>query len=217
MFTFKGRAVNDEEVLEIMNRAPAVYIRYMRAYLNYAGRVFIGTKKKDGVLRKLLGSLKASRGGTWQRKFVNAAANFRLDKNILEMRAGIIYTNKKKIHEIMEQLESGATKNSDKYMIIPNRKEISALKHMGLFKGMINSKQLRTIYKRGNVYFIDKKTNRLLFTGTKRVVVPKKWDFESTYETVRPNIDKRGMLVLDKATAAIDKKEASGIQIELGD
>jgi hypothetical protein len=232
-FAFKGRILDDNQVKKIIEIAPAIFIRYMVAYLNYAGKTFIGAKEKgrgkhtsrtgrvydrnvtsfnDGYLRNLLNNLPAARGGSWQRNFVNAAANYRIDKNRLEMRAGIIYTEKKKIHEIMEQMESGFTRNSSGYMIIPNYKALnkysdSNKKPIGIFGDMIDRNELTMIFKGGNVYYIHKNTNELMFVGTKKIKVQKQWDFNSAYEAVRPQIEKKARTVIDRATKAATKKE----------
>jgi hypothetical protein len=220
-FTFKGRVLNDDQIKEIMEISPVVYTRYMLAYLRFAGRTFIGTKKKNGVLREILSGLQSVRGSTWQSRFVNAAANFRVDKNRLEMKAGIIYTEKKKIHEIMEQMESGFTRTSSGYMIVPNYKalkrypETSNKKPIGIFNDLIRKDELTMIFKGGNIYYIHKNTNEIMFVGTKKITIKKQWDFNSAYEVVRSKIEKRASNVIDRATKAATKKElADSISID---
>lgn len=203
---FKGKLIGDYEVKELMKRAPAIYIRYFRNYLAYAGRVFIGTKNRDGALRKELADKKGLRG-PWERKFVNAAANWTLDKQKLEMRAGIIYSNKKKIHEIMELMETGYQRTTGGYMIVPNYKEVQSKKPLGLFQQMINAKMFRLIFKSGNIYYVNKNNDKLMFVGTKKISVKPQYNFDRTWRSVEPKINKKADTILDRATKAVEKKE----------
>lgn len=237
-FTFKGKILNDTELIKVMESSPAIYTRYMRSYLNFAGRTFIGNKEKgrgkhvgrtgrvfnrnvtsfkDGYLRSLLGSLQANRGGNWQRNFVNAVANYKLDREKLEMRAGIIYSNKKLIHEIMEQLETGYSRDSSGYMIIPNYKAISdfhGLKPIAYFHQLLKDSVLRMVFKNGKIFYINRFDRTLMFTGAKNVKIKKQFDFEKAYDAVRPKIEKRASRVLDAATKAAEKANPN-LKIEI--
>jgi len=212
---FQGRVIGDAEVLEMMKRAPAIYMRYMRAYLNFAGKTFIGNKKKNGYLRNLLASKGATRSGHWSTKFINSVARYELSPDGMAMRAGIIYNNKKKIHEIMEQLESGFTRNTSGYMIVPNHRDLPAgtKKPMMLFNNMLNADALKTIFKHGNIYYISKETGRILFTGTKQIRVRSQFNFDSAWQVVEGKINKKADSVLDRATIAVEKKEAKVAEI----
>lgn len=212
---FKGKVIGDAEVLDMIKRAPSVYMRYMRAYLNYAGKTFIGNKKKNGYLRNLLANKGATRSGHWSTKFINSVARYELSNSGLAMRAGIIYNNKRKIHEIMENLESGFTRNSTGYMIVPNHRDLPAgtKKPMALFNNMLNSNALKIIFKHGNIYYISKETGRIMFTGTKQIRVKSQFNFESAWSAVKGKIDKKADSVLDRATAAVEKKEAKAAEI----
>jgi hypothetical protein len=206
---FQGRVIGDQEVTEMLKRAPKIYIRYMRNYLSYAGNTFVGSKKKDGRLRDILSRKSATRGGTWSRKFINAVARYEVDKTQLIMTAGIIYKDKKKIHEIMELMESGYNKNTSGYMIVPNRKEVKVQKAMSLFNQMINSNMLRLIFKRGNIYYINKDTGNLMFTGTKHIQIKPQFNFKQAWSDVEPKIQKKADSILDRATKAVEKAEAA--------
>ena len=212
---FKGRVIGDDEVLEMVKRAPAIYMRYMRAYLNFAGKTFIGNKKKNGYLRNLLANKGATRSGHWSTKFINSVARYELAPNGRAMRAGIIYNNKKKIHEIMEQLESGFTRNTSGYMIVPNHRDLPAgtKKPMMLFNNMLNAGALKTIFKHGNIYYISKETGRIMFTGTKQITVRSQFNFDTAWMAVKGKIDKKAASVLDRATVAVEKKEAKAAEI----
>lgn len=206
---FRGRLIGDEQLIELYKNAPAIYTRYFKAYLNYAGKTFIGTKGKKGHLREVLTRNTSLRSGTgWSDKFVNSVANYRLDKEKLEMRAGIIYTNPKKIHKIMELMESGYTKNSNKYMIVPNYKEVRGIgKPIGLFNQMMSARMLRPIFKHGNIYFINKSTGNLMFTGTRHIQVKPQFNFQAEWNTVEPKITRKANSVLDRATKAAEKAD----------
>lgn len=204
---FKGRIVGDDEVHAMMKRAPAVYVRYFRAYLAYAGRVFVGTKTKDGALRSELAQKNAMRGGTWSRKFVNSVARFEIDKKKLTMRAGIIYSTQKKIHEIMELMESGYTRTNGGYMIVPNYKEITNKKPIGLFSQMLNAKMFRLIFKHGNIYYVNKNNDKLMFIGMKRISVKRQFNFDRTWNSVEPKITTKANKILQQATEAVERKE----------
>lgn len=237
---FHGRVIGDEEVLDMIKRAPAVYMRYMREYLKYAGKVFIGTKKtvreahttrrgiktshnatmfKNGIMRNTLGSIQSTRGGTWQRNFVNTAANYEIDNNAMRMRAGVIYNNKKLVHTIIEDLESGYTRNSSGRMLIPNYKNLtsSALsgvyKASGIFGKLMDANRLKPIFKHGNIYYIDKKDGKLLFTSTKQIRIKPQFNFDTLWLAAQPQIRAKADTVLDRATVAVEKKEAKVAKI----
>lgn len=212
---FKGEVIGVEELKALFERAPKTYIRYFRAFLNYAGKIFIGNKSKDGVLREKLSGKKSLRsGGPWSRKFINSVARYEIDREKMVMHAGIIYSSKKKIHEIMELLESGYSKNTGNYMIVPNYREMHDKKPIGTFSRMVTSNQLKPIFTRGKIYYIDKQTGKLLFTGVKQIAVKSQFNFDETWKGVEPKISKKADTVLDRATAAVEKAESKGVMFD---
>lgn len=223
---FKGEIINDKQVKELFERAPKVYIRYFRNYLVWSGKKFIGNKIKsvvthksrgrtytkkvsiqqNGNLRKMLAEHDAIRGGKWAQKFINTAANWRVDKEKLEMRAGILYNSKKKIHEIAEQMESGFSRTSSKYMIVPNYKEVGQFaKPIGLFSSMMNSNSLRPIFKHGNIYYVSKHTKKIYFIGIKKMSVQSQFDFWGAWNAIEPVIKDKSKSILDMATKAVEE------------
>lgn len=201
-YRFKGEIVNEEQVKKILESAPAIVKTYMKKYMRYAGNAFIGSKRKDGAVRKALAERRKPDGQGWARKFINAAANYRIDDVLMTMRAGVVYTNKKKIHEIMELLETGFDSTSQGYKIFANREEAKFANNremISCFHRMLNSKKLTFVFKNNNILYFDKDTKKLMFVGSKRTHFDKKWDFEKEINSVYGKVEKKAAKVLDLA------------------
>jgi hypothetical protein len=237
--TLTGKIYGHEDIVEMVNIAPQVYIRHMRSLLNKIGRYFIGSNKssktkgasvkgrsrkarlafndkfvdspKRGLIRGQLIGKKNSLHQPWEDKFINAAINYRLtDSNTLnmKMRAGVIYTNKKKIHELMEFFEQGGTINNSKYMPVPIydnfRSKFNNFKNQhSIFTSMMRQKKLGLILKGSKVYYIDKSTGKILFVGTKRVTVKKQYDFYGKWNAAQGKITSDFMDAVDNATKKV--------------
>lgn len=216
-YKLNGKIVGEEQVKKILESAPQIVKTYMRKYMRYAGNTFIGSKKKDGAVRAALAEKRKPNGQPWARKFINAAANFRIDEATMTMRAGVIYTNQKPIHEIMELLESGKDSTSQDYRIIANREKTSYVNNAEAIKAfhrMLNSKELTFVFENNKILYFDKQTKALAFIGVKHTRVSKKWDFDKAINTVYGKVEKRASKVLDSAVADIEKQNYTMKDIE---
>jgi hypothetical protein len=206
-FKLNGELVGEEKLKKIFESSPKIFTVYMMKYLRWSGNTMIGSKKKDGAVRQAMSVLKKRKNGKpWERKFINMLFNYRIDRETLTMRAGLLYTNKKKIHEIGELLESGWNTTSNEFMVLPNYKEIDTdiSKYNGRFHRMLNAKELRFFYSKGVVLYFDKESGKLLFTGVKNTGVKSRFNFENAIASVRPGVEKKADAMLKKALERIE-------------
>lgn len=200
----KGKLIGEQEIKAMLNKAPAIYLKNIRKWIITEGKGFIGVKGKPGVMRK-----KMQKKG-WQDKFTNTAINWKItndNKINMGMKAGVLYTNKKKIHEIMEFLGNGGTINSSKFMIVPSKNLNKGVKkHHGYFKQQLKASKLFAVYQNNKAYYFDKVTNQLMFTGVKTVKVKKQFDVENEWNKRKPSIINRCEKMIDKATTQAQKK-----------
>lgn len=194
-----GKILNTQEILDICKDSPAIFKTHFLKYLRYAGNQLIGSKRKDGAVRKVLNTKKNVKNGDgWRSQFVNLF-NYKLDTNNMQMRAGLLYTNKKKVHQIMELMEQGGKIRSNKYMIMPIWRNTYETK-LGNFFKMSANKQLKMIFARGKIFYIDKNTNNLLYIGTKEIDIKRQFNFDSLVDSVSKKIIKKSGKVIEAAT-----------------
>jgi hypothetical protein len=200
LFKLDGKILGAEELKAIYEQGPKIVDTYFMKFFRFAGNQTSGSKKKDGVLRTALrGFRKTSNGQPYENKFVNML-NYRIDRNKMEMRSGLLYTTAKVPHQIMEGLESGVSRTkSSGYFIVPNYENVKSKIPMNMFHQMINAKQLTFAFKNNNVLYFDKKTSKVMFVGIKTIKINKKFDFNSIVDGVTPKLLKKSESVLQDA------------------
>lgn len=151
---------------------------------------------KHGLIRAQLHNKRTGIGKAYSDKFLNTAFNYRIensDRIEMKLRAGTLYTEKKKVHEIIEFLEQGGTIHSSKYMPVPIYENISSKPagfkgYQGIFKFLLKNKRLSQMFKNGRVYYVDKTTGKLLFVGTKSISVAKQFEFYGKWNEAQSKI-----------------------------
>ena len=229
-----GRLMNHDEIVKIMKRAPDIYGRYLRRWLNREGKYFIGTKNKstrikastgrktrftaghDGLIRGQLVNKKTSRGKLWESRIIRTLRYRIKDKRQLNMQleAGLLYNSRKQVHEIMEMMESGGTITSRNYMTVPVYQNLIKIhtfnrnaKANWIFHDKVRRKQFNVIFKNGKIYYIDKRTGLMLFVGKKTVIVKKQFEFHSVWNSIQSDILDEAEKVFDRATSAVEKSK----------
>ena len=224
-----GRVHNEQQVMQAFSRAPDIFRRTLLAWLWRETAMFIGTRKEDGVFRK---ELKKKRrwidNRMWEtkiirlfsgkvvdyitKKTINLAA-FSKPGNILGTgvtgrgfsmvaQMGLIYRNKKQIHEAMEFLETGGTISSKKYMPIPV-KGAAIDKAGGKFLHWLRMGQFDVVYKNGlALYFLK---NKLMYVGKRMVKVMFAHRFTQLASIQKPGVEIRAMQTVAKATDAAQR------------
>lgn len=210
----QGKLQGAEHVQNMISRAPLVYERAVRSWLYSERNSFVGSSRqsqmKDGYFRKKLMKKKNSMGKPWSlkiiRQFKGVIDNVK-DIN-MKLKMGLLYNNRKKIHEVLESFEEDHSINSSKYMPIPVSKNIltTASKTHALFKSMMDKKEFDIVRKGNTLLFFNKtSTHELLFIGKKRVNVKKQFDFEAEWNQRHSKVIERYKKAIDRATIRAEK------------
>lgn len=206
--------LDNKEVKKMLKYAPSTFQKESRKWLYREGRSFIGDRKKDGLIRKSLKKRKTVSGKEWKENFINTI-RFRIHKgrglnNKLE--AGLLYTNKKKVHEIIEKLAEGGFINSEKYMIVPHYDIMKKYnKPIALFHKKARRNEFSFFFKRNRIYYTDNKTGQLMFVGMKRIRIKKvrQLDIDKKWNSRLPKMLLRGYKMLDRTCKKVEKKRLS--------
>ncbi len=156
-----------ENIRKVLTAPKTRFPRAFRTFLIREGQRFIGDRRRAGRIRKRL----QKRG--WTDKFVNVVRyKFHEDKmggmeHSLE--GGLLYSQKRKPHEIMEGLrEGGPITSGSKFLIVPAGTMYGQPRHMKKFRTMTRRKELRFVFSGGKIHYFKKNTNELLFVGLRR-------------------------------------------------
>lgn len=205
--------ISGDEVQGLMRRSPRVFSRYINKFLFKEARVFIGDKKKDGIVRRQFANKLTAKNQPWETKMVhlfNFAFN---DKGNLDrtLEMGILANNKKHIHEVLQYLGEGGEVTSDKFMPIPIWQNLGAdiKKQHGLFLWKMKAGDLFTVYKNGKAYYFDKNEpdKGALWYGVKAITIKKKYKFDELWTRRSRNLNKRADKMLAKAISTASSKE----------
>lgn len=212
----KGKVTGTEELSKTFNRAPEKYRRAIFAWLLRESASFVGNSKRDGRFRKKLMSKNKSGGGKWSRKIIKlfkgeVTGTEKISGMKLTM--GLIYHNKKLIHEIVENMSIDQTMSpkKGKFLILPINKNLRNLpnnkKALGIFSRKIRDKSLTMIKDEKNLLYFDKKSNKqLLFIGIKKANIKRQYDIEGDWGKVLPSAYNRFMKTIDRTTQKLNKR-----------
>lgn len=169
------------------------------------------TPAKGGLIRSQMYDKKGVLGFPWDDKFIHAAMRYFItggevkDNLRMGLKSGSVSKTggSNDAFKIAESLESGATFTSNKYMTIPiydnftanvkrrttlrNRNDYSYAKQ--IVQKLIESDRIAIIKKNGNLYYIDKVTNRILMVGKKTVKIKKQFEFFNKWAQAVPAIE----------------------------
>ena len=205
-----GSVTGDKLVTDMINRAPKLYQNAILGWLLKERNSFVGDKRKDGAFRKKLLRKKTLTGKTWEPKVVRIFKGWINGGHKIGMtlEMGFPTTRKRKIHKIMESLTKRHTITSSKYMPIPVYKNIpgqgSASK---LFHRKARAEEFTMIFKGGKILYFDKVGSKeLLFVGTKKVKVKKKFDFQKDWNRRIPAVMRRYEKAINRATIKAQKQ-----------
>lgn len=193
----------DKKLKKLMNRAPGVYGTEIKKWLYREKKLFVGT------IRRRLSKKRTARGDAWSSQVVNLIRGVVNNPGKINgsLRMGLLYRNRRKIHEIMEFLGTGGTVSSSTFMPIPNYKHIRRQKTHGLFKDLMRRKKLIAVYRKGKAFYFERGAqNRLLFTGVKSIRIRKQFDIARSWDRRRNSVIRRMDKALDKASAQVQKR-----------
>jgi hypothetical protein len=93
----------------------------------------------------------------------------------------------------MEFLEQGGTIRSNKYMVVPIYENFTSKLdrfkgYKGILAKLIRDNRIAIVKKNGNLYYIDKVTEKLLAVGRKSVTVRKQFEFYGKWNEAYPKI-----------------------------
>ena len=204
MIDIKSEIVGSEHVIKRINQYPDQFRRGIKSFLVLENRRFIGDNKRSGIVRKKLEEL------NWKSKVINTFKGQLVDdfKIAMTMKMGLIYSKKRKIHEILESLTNDHyTKAKNKNLIVPLPiiKKMNIKKPIGLLIKKIRNKEVGIIKKNGETYFIDRKTGELLFVGIKQVFIHKKINISEEWGKVESGVIPRFQKAIDKIVKRVEK------------
>lgn len=206
----EGKLVGQERLIRMINRAPGIYIRSIKTWLLRESAMFVGNSKRDGAFRKKLMKKRTLKGNTWSPKVVKLFKGKLSNEDKIEMKMtmGLLYTNKRKIHEILEYLSEGGRVTNNSYMPVPVYRNLDGIsKPYGLYKRLKAKDELTVIYKNDRAYYFDKKSHgKLLFVGSKNVYIKSQFNFYAEWEKRVPAVLERSKKAIDRATIKVEKQ-----------
>lgn len=224
-----GRVIGADELHKKMDSWPGIYHHKILSWLMFENEKFIGTRKSAGAMRNKLLRKQRWIGGLWENKVVHllkgrivdalgggivthktinaAGAGGGLLRSGLSMvlQMGVLYRNRKKIHEALEFLEEGGNISSEKYMPVPVKGSMMT-KAYGKFQHWMSSKILSVAYRNGvALYFLNKKATgekagKLVFVGLRRASIKWQMLLKQSFEARRGAIVGRGIGIINEAT-----------------
>lgn len=232
-----GRVLNADAVKKKFDDCPGVYHNEIFSWLRGENFSFIGSKTKPGIIReRVLQKRRWSDSGTWRTQVINLINGKIIDplngqivtkkglsssKGIgtglfnqglsMNLKMGIMYRNRKKIHEALEFLETGGTITSDKYMPLALSGS-SMNKAYQKFQYWLKAGMFNVIYKNGiALYFLNKKggaqnkdRKNLKFVGRKKVTINFKLGIQSTFDARKGLIISHGQEAVERATVKVN-------------
>jgi len=234
-FKVMGKVHGLEDVQRMFSSCPLRLKRELLAWLLDEGKRFIGKKGRDGLIRQQLSNRKRwSDSGSWrtqvlgllksrvvdpitgkvinQKEFSPKSSGTWSGSGILgtglsmNLQMGLLYRNKKKIHEALEFLETGGSIHSDKYMPIPVQGS-NLSKAYEKFKHWYESGEFNVVYKNGLALYFLKSRGRnrsaLMFVGRKNVNVKMRINLIPQFEAQKMAMEARASERIEKAIAKL--------------
>lgn len=228
-----ARVINKEQFQANLARAPGLVKESIFKWLVYEGTAFIGTRTKDGIMRREMSRKTKWLGGQW-RSQVMGLFKFRVvdaitgqaisrkglivDKSgmlgggafgtgiSMSLKMGMMYNTQKQIHKAMEFLESGGDITSNKYMPIP-LKDSGIGKAYTKFKSWLKAGDFYVLYKGGKAfYFLKRATLRSEKESLgKLMFVGLKRVKINWHHSFNQKWSLRQIGVIDRAGAAVDR------------
>jgi hypothetical protein len=203
--------VFDQADLKVMFRiAPEQYRKTLIGWMIREKGFFVGDKKgKDGVFtRKMMAKDLSNNKGKWAYNVAKSFKGYVNNTNNIHgmtLRMGVNLSGKSMFGQQIAKMQDGYKQNVvGNWMIIPNYEEMffarPRKKAMEMFHDLVNNQKLFIVAHAGKIYYIDKASNELMFTGVKNITVPKQFNFMEDWESRQPQVIDRGMKAIDKTT-----------------
>jgi hypothetical protein len=231
-FVIKGKVRGDKEVVQALNRAEPVFVRYLAAWLQDERARFVGGKNSKGRtypgFRTLLASKRLKgRPGTWSKRVAHLFKGYmpmahRIGDLVLTMGVGLQHPVR--MHRALWFLAEGGHASSEKQMPIPiyrNLAEIGVTKGFSgakAFKRMIDEGRLFGVRKGGRTFYFDTqrqtargrvRRTKPLFVGVHSLTIAPqltgRYDFYRRWDDAQPKIVQRGGAVVDRAVVAVER------------
>jgi len=241
MPVIRGKVIGADRVSWMMGKAPEdVSIGVFSGFIRGRNQ-FIGTARKkgnvSGLVRRRIERIKNWGGrispkqnsDTWTRQF-SSLMKGRVDGNsrdlkTLSLHVGVLYRDKKRIHEAAEIMGSGGAINSPgKYMIVPiyaNLQRVGIMlktgksgealrKYMAMGKMFVLKRGGKVLYYDSDLWRQGERGSALMFIGMKTSNVKRKFDFDGQWNKFSPRFMKLVGQGIDRAVKRLEKKQTAG-------
>lgn len=202
-----------ENIRRLIKEAPARLSKGLFNLMVREGRVFIGDKKRSGQIRKRL----QKRG--WEDKFINSIMKYTVHKDKKDkkfglehrLEGGMLYSKKKKVHQIAEgQAKGGTLTAKDGYLIVPTGSMYKKPQPMKKFNIMLRRKELKFSFSKGKIFYFRKDSDELLFVGRKSIKLKavKDLDVSSKWKKRAPKFFIKVEKMIGRELNRLDKRRA---------
>jgi hypothetical protein len=232
-----GKVHGIEDINRMFSNCPTVLRNELLRWLLFENEKFIGTKKINGAIRNSLERKRTWIGNSaWKKQVVTLFKGYVVDpitnqqvtfKKLnagtfgagtgvlgtgvsMRLKMGMMYRNKRQIHEALESLDESHSVNSSKYMPVPV-KGLNISKPYTKFSYWLKQGMFNVVYKNGlALYFLKGKKGSsessngpLMFVGRKNVNVKWRLGFNMAWANRQSGVIPRGEAAINKAVQKI--------------